>query len=827
VARVVKPSPKTGSKAGLNEAAERDVLLARAALFYERLWPRTWGFLGVALVFCAISWLDLWHAIPGYLHALALIMFVGAGALALRRGLKGLRIPTRAAALARLEADSGFTHRPLQTLGDRLALGRGDAASQTLWRAHLARAHAALERLKLKPPRPDIPRADPYALRVLFVVAAFLALTVAGPDWRARLVAGLTPDLAPESARNLTLDAWITPPAYTGAPAIFLTRLAASPAPQITAPAGSVLTVRVTGVKRAPQLRRLARASPVPPDWHNRAALAPEATGAFKIDLPLEIDELVEVRAGRRTINRWAITLTPDLAPIIRLKEPLGVTPKQTLAIHYHASDDYGVASAEMRIEPVQSAVIPEGDSDTTLLVKTPLVVALALPPAKGKTVDAKEFADLTASPLAGREVRVTLRASDEAGQFGESAPATIKLPEREFSDPLARALIEQRRLLGEAPRTNRDHVRRALDALALAPERFTPDAVTYLGLRSAYFRLATDLDRPLVQSVYDLMWNLALHIEDGDLTLAENELRAAQKRLMDALAGGAPDEEIQQSMATLKRALLRYLEALADAARNALARGETLPGVAPDGQIMTAEDLANMLKAIENMASTGARGQARQLLSQLQALLENLQLGTAGAMNQQESTMSQALKGLSDIIADERGILDETYRKSGQGGDARPGDRSSNALARDQAELAERLAQLKGKLEQAMPNGLEPFDQAGKAMGSAQDALSANQPGRAVAPETGAIEALQKGMEGLAQALAQSMGSRLAGEDSEGSGRDPLGRRGIDQEGVTVPSEMALQRARKILEELQRRASDPSRQDKELEYLDRLLKRF
>jgi hypothetical protein len=53
------------------------------------------------------------------------------------------------------------------------------------------------------------------------------------------------------------------------------------------------------------------------------------------------------------------------------------------------------------------------------------------------------------------------------------------------------------------------------------------------------------------------------------------------------------------------------------------------------------------------------------------------------------------------------------------------------------------------------------------------------------------------------------------------------LGRRGIDQEGVTVPSEMALQRARKILEELQRRASDPSRQEKELEYLDRLLKRF
>jgi uncharacterized protein (TIGR02302 family) len=827
VARVFKPAPKLGPKAGLSRAAERRLHLARAALFYERLWPRTWGFLGVALVFCALSWLDLWHAIPGYLHALALIVFLGAAALALTRGLKGLRVPTREEALARLEVDSGFTHRPLQTLGDKLALGRADPASEALWRAHLERARAALERLRLKPPRPDIPRADPYALRVLFILVAFLALSVAGPDWRARLIAGLAPDLAPESAHDLTLDAWITPPAYTDAPAIFLARQAASPAPQITAPVGSVLTVRVTGVKRAPQLRRLARASPVPPDWHPRLPLAAEKQGAFKIDLPLEIDELVEVRAGRKTLNRWAIDLTPDLPPVIRLKEPLGVTPKQTLAIHYLATDDYGVATAEIRIEPAQSVATPAGDADTTLVVKTPLVVALALPPANGKSVDAKEFADLSASPLAGREVRLTLRASDEAGQTGESAPVTIRLPEREFSDPLARALIEQRRLLGEAPRTNRDHVRRALDALALAPERFTPDAVTYLGLRSAYFRLAAELDRPTVQSVYDLMWNLALHIEDGDLTLAENELRAAQKRLMDALAGGAPDDEIGQSMAALKRALQRYLEALAEAARQALARGETLPGVAPDGQVMTGEDLANMLKAIENMASTGARGQARQLLGQLQSLLENLQLGEGGAMNREESAMSQALKGLSDIIADERGILDETYRKSGQGGEARPGDRSANALARDQAELAERLAQLKGALEHAMPKGLEAFDQAGKAMGAAQDALAANQPGRAVAPETSAIEALQKGMAGLAQALAQSMGSRLAGENSEGSGRDPLGRRGIDQEGVTVPSEMALQRARKILEELQRRASDPSRQEKELEYLDRLLKRF
>lgn len=817
---------RPNSRSALSRGAERQLLLARGALAYERLWPRTWGFLAILLVFCALSWIDFWRAIPGYLHALALLVFAGSAAFALYRAIKSFRIPTRAEALARLEADSRLEHRPLQTLGDDLALGTGDAASLALWRAHLARARSALGHLTLKPPRPDVARADPYALRVLFVAFAVLALLVAGPDWRARIGAGLTPDLSPESAKGVAVDAWITPPIYTGAPAIFLTR-ASEKSAKVTAPAGSTLTVRVTGAQKAPHLKRLARGERLPADWRPRVSLAADGVGAFKIDVPLKIDQTVELQAGRKTIERWPISLIADAPPVIKLKEAPSVSERQTLALQYLATDDYGLTSAEIRIAPAEHIVVPKSEADVTLLSDAPVTLPLTLPPANAKSVDAKEFVDLTASPLAGRKVRLILRAIDEAAQAGESAPVTVRLPMREFHDPLARALIEQRRLFAEAPNANRERVRRALDALALAPERFTPDAVTYLALRTAFFRLADILDRPTAQSVYDLLWNTALHIEDGDLTLAERELRAAQQRLMEALSGNAPDEVIQQAMTDLKRALQRYLEALEEAAERALARGEDLPGVAPDGQMMTGQDLADMLKAIESMAATGARGQARQLLGQLQSLLENLQLSGDSRMNRQEATMAQALKGLNKMLEEQRSILDETYRKSGRGGEPRAKDRSMNALARDQAELAERLRQLMGELSQAMPKGLDSLDKAGKAMGGAQDALGAGRPGEAISPETRAIDLLQEGMQGLAQALAQSMGDRMGGQGSQGANkRDPLGR-GLLSDEVKVPSEMALQRARKILEELQRRASDPSRKDKELEYLERLLKRF
>jgi hypothetical protein len=43
----------------------------------------------------------------------------------------------------------------------------------------------------------------------------------------------------------------------------------------------------------------------------------------------------------------------------------------------------------------------------------------------------------------------------------------------------------------------------------------------------------------------------------------------------------------------------------------------------------------------------------------------------------------------------------------------------------------------------------------------------------------------------------------------------------------VKVPDEIDVQRARRVLEELRRRLSEPSRPQLELEYLDRLLRDY
>ena len=62
--------------------------------------------------------------------------------------------------------------------------------------------------------------------------------------------------------------------------------------------------------------------------------------------------------------------------------------------------------------------------------------------------------------------------------------------------------------------------------------------------------------------------------------------------------------------------------------------------------------------------------------------------------------------------------------------------------------------------------------------------------------------------------------------------GRDPLGRPlpgfgRADTNDVRIPENSDLQRAREILDELRRRAGEFNRPQLELDYIDRLLRRF
>src|SRR3982075_1697202 len=238
-----------------------------------------------------------------------------------------------------------------------------------------------------------------------------------------------------------------------------------------------------------------------------------------------------------------------------------------------------------------------------------------------------------------------------------------MRLPERLFTKPLARALIEQRRILALDANQNWQ-VYAALDALMIAPELFTPEAGHYLGLYSVARQLEAARTDPALRDVVASLWSLAVTIEDGNISDVDKALRAAQEALKQALERGASDEEIKKLTDNLRAALDNFLRQLAEQMRNnpqQLARP-----LDPNTKMLSQQDLKSMLDRLERMSRSGDKDAAKQLLEQLQQMLENLQMAQPG---QSGDDMEQALNELGDMIRKQQQLRDKTFK---QGQDSR-----------------------------------------------------------------------------------------------------------------------------------------------------------
>jgi uncharacterized protein (TIGR02302 family) len=845
----------------------RRVVLAKLILIFERVWRALlWPFL-VAGCFLVVSLIGIWGMLPLWAHSVGLFAFALAFAFALVPLLR-IPMPSREDGLRRLERDSGVRHRPATSFEDRLP-DSASAATQTLWRRHRERLARLVATLRPRGPRPGIARLDPYAIRALVLLLIVSTAFIAGRGGWDRLAAAFTygSDFGSSGGR---LDVWVTPPLYTGSPPVVLAdgkgnRGNDDADRPVTVPEGSQLMVRVNGAGSGRSALEFVEG-----ESGGRESAKPSARDEQLAEYKFTLRKpgRAKVSTGGTTLGAWNFNIIDDRDPTIRLVEPPGATPRKALRLHYQVDDDYGVAHAEARFELAGKAgpngAAGEQPASAGVLIEPPLV-PLRLPRTGGKETEGRTFKDLSSHPWAGLRVRMRLVARDQAGQEGTSPPYILTLPAREFQKPLARAIIEQRRNLVRR-RGAREQVAQALQALTVAPERFIQDKVVYLGLRSAYWRLKIRDDRQGLTSVVDQLWEIALRIEDGDLSDAERALRMAQERLMKALEEGASDDEINRLVQELRTSLGRFLNALAEQARrNGMKPGQEMGA----NRLMNSQDLDQMLRQIQDLAKTGSREMAQRLLSELRDLLERLQMGMAGGDPRGEQMMNM-MDGLGDLIMRQQKLLDETFElrrqqqragrqqgpgegqrgempgrqgqgpgpqgrrpgRQGQDGSRQPGQgpQGSGGLASRQGRIQQSLEQLMEQLRGLGANPSEKLEGAGQAMGNAQTALGEEKLDRATHEETRALDRLRQGAQSLAEQIMQMMSAQMgrSGQD----GRDPLGRpdrsSGPDLgSSVKVPDEIDIQRAREILDELRRRLSEPNRPMLELDYLERLIRRF
>jgi len=837
---------------------------ARFVLFWEQAWPALVPSLIAPGLLIAISLFDLWRLMPVFVHAAFLGAAIGLSGWFLFRGRNAFSWPDRAAGLARLEADNRFAHEPLHAAEDvpfdQSPNAAPDGLQAALWARHRNRMAQTASAVRLKGTHATIDRADPFALRYGTLGLVVLGVMAAGGEWRTRLAGAWQPQLARSEIAD-GADLWIDPPAYTGKAPIYLLRSGGTPGSAadgpLQVPAGSTVTALING-RRGGKLdferdgggvQRGAR----PSDDDAGSSASAGESGVRRLVMTLAGPGTLRFRLGGQR-NSWPVTLVPDRPPVVRFVSPPEPDENRQIGLHFVFDDDYGAASATlvMRLDPDQPRPLDAPAFDREALATER---RLALEGIAGPSGERTASFVLDEDPWAGLRVLAKIVLTDGAGQTGETREEPFAIPERPFFNPLAKAVVEQRRDLAVAS-DEIQRVRDALQATTLLPEHFYEDTAEYLLMRTAFWRVQREKNQE-TDDIVEHFWPLALELEDKALELARRRLEAALEALRQALENEAGDEVVKQRREDLEAAIDDYLQALAQS-------GQVEPGGGgQNGEQITTNNLEEMLNAIEDLSNSGANGAARQMLSDLENLLRNLRLtqgggGGGGVPNpggegQEGDSMSQEA---GELIGKQRDLSDQAFEE-GQ----KPGADGSG-LAGEQEALEDAVDDLLQRLENngggqpgdntrpGSQSGTEPgtgsgagaaqrgearraFEKARREMREAQGALEADDFGDAGAAMNRAIEDLREGAQALARSEAEARRQaegQNGGQGADGeSGRDPLGRSTTGAEGgnVDVPDTADPARTRDVIEELRRRLGEQGRSEKEIDYLERLLEAF
>jgi hypothetical protein len=506
-----------------------------------------------------------------------------------------------------------------------------------------------------------------------------------------------------------------------------------------------------------------------------------------------------------------------------------------------------------------------------------PMVVSIPLPGGSPKAARGLSQPDLTSHPWAGLPVIGRLIARDGLGQAGTSADATFDLAERPFHNPIARLLIAARKTLSLHPDDRADALE-ALDGLMQRPEVFTGDLGAFLALSATYYGLVRNHTDAAVPEAQNMMWQLALHMEEGLTEQSARSLEEARQAARDALdkAQQQPNDETRQELAKkleeLRQAIDRHMRALMEEAQ----RNNNVMPFDPKAMQLSDRDMQRKAEQAEQAAKEGRMADAQQQMAELERMLDQLRNarmqgndGKQANSKRQRGKRQQSV--VQDMIAREGGLLDHTQQRAGQNPPPAAGDpatqrdadsRVQQALRRALGELMQQFTDLTGEAspglgeaDQAMRDSATRLNQ-----GLDEDARQAQQQ---------AIAALQKGNKEMGQAMARQQGGQPgqgedgedgdqdgsegamgmmmpdgqrsdgrgngplpgAGERADPNGRDPLGRtnqgNAADNADVAVPEERERQRTQAIQEELRRRGAEQERPRQELDYIDRLLKQF
>lgn len=842
----------------LIEKLQRKRWRSGLVIFFERLTIHFWRPALWLIFFCGL-WLFQVPAIFGSVvpTLISLTFFIGFFYLIYKDSLS-FRPPSEKDIDRRMENESGIAHRPLSSFKDILANPEKPSA-RSLWRINKNKMQTLLSGLRPAQMRPVLSEKDPYALRFGIFVFFITGLIVAGPEWNERLWHGVKPlDLSGKDSSAHDITIWITPPEYTKLAQITLQDDKDKNTLEI--PQGSLLKIRTRAILGRPHLEIGQR----------RWEMEKDDDESYALETEIPEGENISIRQILLTRASWNYKLIPDTAPFISSTQDYEILPGGPMRFPLNLHDDYGVQylSMDMNLdEMVTDAPLGEPVTETRSIM-SPAKTELEIGPVY----------DLTSHPWAGLPVTITFTAEDHLGQRATTEPVKLTLPEREFEHPIAKKLIAYRKQLAWAPLDGYREMALETENILMHPHEFQHDLIVFLNIRS----LASHLfyaapSQETTRMIMAQLWDTALRIEDGNLTLAARNLRDAQMALENALKNpNITDQETARLMQELRKAMSEYMMELQREMQKRMAEGKEMPMIPPEmlSKMLSPDALSSFLDQMESQMLSGDKQGAQEMLSELQQMMDMLDPSIASPMPPDMQMMADGVNELQELIDRQEELLRQTENQveilitlksisKSYSGQIQPDPRIMEQLGLEDMppppqpeELAPPIPVIdtrENKVEQealryilgqlmieaggVLDNIPENLGLAEQEMRGSSGALEKNEPAESIPHQEKAIEHLKEAQEQLSQQFMARM-QQMTGMMLSGSGMryDPLGRpyggHG-NQNGmfpgsrVEIPDEAERKQAEEILRLLRRRSGELGRPETELEYYRRLLKLF
>lgn len=590
--------------------------------------------------------------------------------------------------------------------------------SRALWVRAARTSEEDSKKLRVSWPHPLLATLDRRGLRVMALLGFIGGLIIAGPQSYERVYHGLFPFGGLGNTDHIGIALWIEPPEYTEMSDIVLDAAELKAARNqdasqqdsfIQIPEGSHIQISLTNLW-GPSWMRIGNIK-VPLneiDENNKGATLilpelPDEKGVLSVhnllqrfvSLPFQYinDSAPEINWQAHTQEEKPAFLptrkeqeqldkdkeedkaeeenedkaekeeiNPFAPPAPKKDKKASTKPKKD-AVPYGMnfplimSDDYGIKL--IKLEGKLPADIQDTPKYGDMIAIEKSVATLPK-----QLIKTYSFFDLSHHPWAGLPVEITIKATDEAGQATSTPMRVFTLPERQFSHILAAKLVALRKKLIWNGLDAAKDVSFDLFFQLKYPEDMRNDPSIWLGIKTASERLMkayeANSENEDLSDVINLLWTMALELEDLGISNAANALQDATDAISRALRRkNTSPERMQDLFNDYRNSLTHYLEKLRQLHenRNIGEIDDIPPEVVQD--LLAPEALREMLKQMEDLNKTGDYRSLEDMIARMQSLLESFALG--GGMPPDLEAIAKGMNVMQGLIDQQKSLLSDT----------------------------------------------------------------------------------------------------------------------------------------------------------------------